>query len=62
MILHRESLEDTTKKLLGLINEMVAGYKIKTQKYVVLYTLTMNYQKEKGEKIQLHQKELKACE
>ena len=56
MILHRESPEDTTKELLGLINELVAGYKIKTQKYVVLYILTMNYQKEKGEKIQLYQK------
>ena len=50
MILYRENPEDTTKKLLELINEFskVAGYKINIQKSVAfLETNNENYQKEK---------------
>ena len=38
MILYTENSKDATRKLLELINEFgeIAGYKIKTQKYLVL--------------------------
>ena len=44
MILYIENTEDSTKKLLGLINEFskVAGYKINTQKSVAFYMPIMN--------------------
>ena len=35
VILHIENLKDSTKELLELINEKVAGYKINIQKLVV---------------------------
>ena len=49
MILYIENPKDTTKKLLGLINEFskAAGYKINIQNQLCFYTLTMNYPKEK---------------
>ena len=49
MILYIENPEDSTRKLLELINEYskVAGYKINTQKPLHSYTLTMRKQKEK---------------
>ena len=58
MILYIENPQDTTKKILELINEFVAGCKI----YRILLhfcTLTTNYQKEKLKKqshLQSHQK------
>ena len=57
MILYIENPQDTTKKILELINEFVAGCKI----YRILLhfcTLTTNYQKEKLKKqshLQSHQ-------
>ena len=52
MILYIENSEDTTRKLLELINEYskVAGYKINTEKSLYYYTLTMRKQKEKLKK------------
>ena len=49
MILYMENPKDFTRQLLELINEYskVAGYKIKTQKSLAFYTLTMRKQKEK---------------
>ena len=49
MILYIENPEDSTRKLLELINEYskVAGYKINTQKSLHCYTLIMRKQKEK---------------
>ena len=49
MILYIENPEDSTRKLLELINEYskVAGYKINIQKSLAFYTLTMRKQKEK---------------
>ena len=61
MILYIENLEDTTRKILELINEFgkVAGYKINAQKYVA-FLYSNKDQKEKLRK-QLnspsHQKE-----
>ena len=47
MILYIENPEDSTRKLLELINEYskVTGYKISTQKSLHSYTLTMRKQK-----------------
>ena len=62
MILYTENPEDTTRKLLELINECgkVAGYNSKAQKSLTfLYALTIKYQKEKLRKqshLPLHQK------
>ena len=68
-ILYIENAEDDTRKFLELINEFskVAGYKIKIEKSVafytltmLFYTLTMRFQKEKLRKqsyLPLHQKE-----
>ena len=49
MILYIENPEDSTRKLLELINKYskVEGYKISTQKSLHSYTLTMRKQKEK---------------
>ena len=49
MILYIENHEDSTRKLLELINKYskVAGYKINTQKPLAFLTLTMRKQKEK---------------
>ena len=48
-ILHTEKPKDTTKKLLGLINEYskVIGYKIIYRNLSHFYTLTVNYRKDK---------------
>ena len=45
MIVYTEKPKDSTKKLLGLINEfgIVAGYKINIQKSVDFYLPIMNY-------------------
>ena len=54
MILYIENLEDSTRKLLELINEYskVAGYKINTQKSLAfLYTNNENVRKEIKETI-----------
>ena len=52
MKLHIENPNVSTKKLLELISEFskVVGYKLNTQKYVVVFTLITNYQKEKARK------------
>ena len=49
MILYIETLKDSTRKLLELINEYskVAGYKSNTEKSHEFYTLTMRKEKEK---------------
>ena len=47
MILYIENPKDTTRKLVELINEYIAGYKINTQKSISFLTLTMSKQKEK---------------
>ena len=62
MIPYIENPKDSTKKLLELINDFgkVAGYKIIERNLLHIYTLTMNYQKEKLRKqshLYSHQKE-----
>ena len=49
MILYIDNPEDSTRKLLELINEYskVEGYKINTQKSLAFYTLIMRKKKEK---------------
>ena len=49
MLLYIENPQDTTRKLLELINEYskVAGYEINTQKSLAFYTLTLRKHKEK---------------
>ena len=49
MILYIENPNNSTRKLLDLINEYskVSGYKINTEKSLHSYTLTMIQQKEK---------------
>ena len=49
MILYIENPKDSTRKLLGIINEYikVAGYEINIHKSVAFCTLATNYQKEK---------------
>ena len=59
--MYTENANDSTKKLLELINEFskVAGYKIKIQKLLAFYIPVMNYQKGKQRKepcLQLHPK------
>ena len=52
MKLHIENPNVSTKKLLELTNEFskVVGYKLNTQKYVAVFILITNYQKEKARK------------
>ena len=52
MILYIENPEDSTQKLLELMNEFskIAGYKINYRNLLHFFTLTMKYQKEKVKK------------
>ena len=57
MILYRENLKDSTRKLLELINEYskVAGYKINTQKSLAfLYTNNEKTEREIKGKYPIH--------
>ena len=61
MTLHMENTNDSTKKLVELINELskVARYKFNIQKWLAFYTSITNYQKEKLRKqvlLQFHKK------